>query len=134
MRASAARASSVTTTEPTGAPSPFERQTERVSNCAPYDDRGVPVATAAFQMRAPSQCRATPWEDVRVRSASSAASGWTAPPPRLWVCSTLTAWVATVPQPAGRSCAPTSSTVSSPRGAVTVRLEMPPCCAAPPCS
>jgi hypothetical protein len=44
----------------------------------------------------------------------------------LCVCSTLTALVATVPQPAGRSCEATSDAVSSPRGGSIVRLEMPP--------
>ncbi len=77
-------------------------QTESVSNSAPYSAKGVPDATPAFQMRAPSQCSAIPCRAVSSRRPCSTSSGWTAPPPRLCVCSTLTALVATVPQPAGR--------------------------------
>ena len=46
--------------EPIGAPSPLEKQTAIVSATAPYDDSGVPVATWAFQMRAPSTWTAAP--------------------------------------------------------------------------
>ena len=60
IRACAARSPEVTTSDPTGAPRPFERQTDSVSNSAPYRVSGTPVATAAFQIRAPSQCSVMP--------------------------------------------------------------------------
>ena len=129
-----AGAAAVTTTEPTGAPRPLRRQTDSVSNSRAVVRQRVAGGDEAFQMRAPSQCSATPWPSTSARSSCSTASGCTAPPPRLWVCSTQTAAVGTVPQPGGRSSASTSSAVSSPRGARSVRDWMPPCCAAAPCS
>ena len=59
-RASAIRSADDTSTDPTGAPSPFDRQTETVSKFAPYAASGTPLATWAFQSRAPSRCIATP--------------------------------------------------------------------------
>ena len=56
--ASAIAASFMTTTDPTGAPRPLLRQTDIVSNSAPYPSSPTPVATWAFQIRAPSQCSA----------------------------------------------------------------------------
>ncbi len=93
---------------------------------------GTPDATEAFQIRAPSQCSAMPCRWVSSRSACRSASGCTSPPARLWVCSTLTALVATVPHPAGRRYGSTTSAVSRPPGAV--RDWIPPCAAAAPCS
>ena len=51
-----------TTSEPTGAPSPFDRHTEITSAHAPYDANGTPVATWAFQSRAPSRWTPMPTE------------------------------------------------------------------------
>ena len=53
--------------EPTGAPKPFDRQNITVS--APRDelDGGTPSAIAAFQMRAPSQCTREPVRRARSR-------------------------------------------------------------------
>src|SRR5664280_1900362 len=59
-RASATAAALATTTEPTGAPSPLDRHTDRVSNSSPYAESCTPLATLAFQIRAPSQCSAIP--------------------------------------------------------------------------
>ena len=49
-----------TISEPTGAPRPLDRHTAIVSATAPYAVNGVPVATCAFQIRAPSRCSAQP--------------------------------------------------------------------------
>ena len=84
-----------TTSEPTGAPSPFDRHTDSTSAHAPYDASGTPVATWAFQSRAPSRCTPMPTDVAQVRSASRSASGSTAPPAKLWVFSTETAAVRT---------------------------------------
>ena len=59
-RASATWSAEPIISEPIGAPSPFDRQTAIVSATAPYDASGVPVATWAFQIRAPSTCTAQP--------------------------------------------------------------------------
>ena len=48
-------------TDPTGAPSPLDRQTEIVSTSRAVRRRAAtPVATCAFQIRAPSRCTASP--------------------------------------------------------------------------
>ncbi len=46
--------------EPTGAPSPLDRQTASTSAIAPYSASGTPVATWAFQIRAPSMWTRAP--------------------------------------------------------------------------
>ena len=62
-------------TEPTGAARPFERQNMSVSTGA-HRSRGVsPVARAAFQMRAPSQCTASPCWWAASATAATAAAG-----------------------------------------------------------
>ena len=94
-RASVTAASDPTSIEPTGAPSPLEKHTVSTSTWAPYVANGVPVATCAFQSRAPSRCTATPTEPDQDRSASRSAIGSTAPPAKLWVFSTETAAVRT---------------------------------------
>ena len=91
-----------TSTEPTGAPRPLDRQTDTVSATAPYSVSGTPSATCAFQSRAPSRCTATPASAVPSRTRRSAASGCTVPPPKLWVFSTATAAVDTRYGPAVR--------------------------------
>ncbi len=73
----------------------MEKQTAIVSATAPYDASGVPVATWAFQMRAPSTCTPQPRSSASVRSSSRSASGSTVPPAKLWVFSTEIAVVRT---------------------------------------
>ena len=46
--------------EPTGAPSPFEKQTLTVSKRAAYSASLTPLAKEAFHSRAPSRCNAKP--------------------------------------------------------------------------
>ena len=45
----------VATSDPAGAPRPLLRQTETVSAFAHHCCSGIPVATCAFQIRAPSR-------------------------------------------------------------------------------
>eukprot|EP01139_Manchomonas_bermudensis_P007158 Amastigsp_a179758_47.p3 type:complete len:100 gc:universal Amastigsp_a179758_47:853-554(-) len=54
-RARAMKSAGPTMTEPTGAESPFERQTETESAALQMRSSGTPDATAALQMRAPSR-------------------------------------------------------------------------------
>ena len=75
------------TTLPAGVPSPFEKQAWIVSAAAANSCRGVPDATCAFQMRAPSRCRWTV-AGRAARSASTASTGTTQPPWKLFVFST----------------------------------------------
>ena len=86
--------------EPTGAPRPFDRHTDTVSNSPPYVASGTPLATCAFHSRAPSRCSARPADAVTSRSRRRSSSGWTVPPPKLWVFSTTTAAVDTKYGPA----------------------------------
>ena len=55
----------------------------------------MPVATEAFQILAPSQCRCSPASSASARSPSSTGRGWMVPPARLWVFSTAMALVGT---------------------------------------
>ena len=48
-----------------------------------YDDSGVPLATWAFQRRAPSRCIRTPASLVTARNRWMDSSGCTVPPPKL---------------------------------------------------
>ncbi|GAA3681716.1 hypothetical protein GCM10022224_052470 [Nonomuraea antimicrobica] len=57
------------TTEPTGAPSPLDRQNCTESACAAIRSAGVPLLTAALKILAPSRWTARP-----VRRASSETS------------------------------------------------------------
>ena len=41
--------------EPTGAPNPLDKQHEIESKCEAYSPTGIPVATDAFQILAPSR-------------------------------------------------------------------------------
>src|SRR5512134_66949 len=79
-----------TKTDPTGAPSPLERQNIRDPETFPYDAGETPDATDALKMRDPSRCRATDALPHTDRIRLSAASGNTVPPPALWVFSTAT--------------------------------------------
>ena len=81
--------------EPTGAPSPLEKQIETVSKCLAHSRAGMPVATTAFISRAPSRCMARWFSRAQWRIASMLASGWIRPPPRLCVFSSQTSRVRT---------------------------------------
>ncbi len=59
-----------TSTEPTGAPSPFEKQIDTESNGAHSSAIARPDATAALHTRAPSRCAASP----RLRASATASS------------------------------------------------------------
>jgi len=85
-----------TSTEPMGAPSPFDRHRETVSNSVPYDRIGTPVATWALPSRAPSRCRVMPASRQRSEIARMDSYGWIAPPPKLWVFSSATTPVSTM--------------------------------------
>ncbi len=112
--------------DPTGAPSPFDRQTAITSASPPYVASGTPVATCAFQIRAPSTWTRVPTSSAQVRSACSCSSGTTAPPAKLWVFSTATAAVGTKYGPrSGANMSCTRSSGSRPSGACQVRMVMP---------
>ncbi len=115
-----------TNSEPTGAPSPLDRQTASASVSAPYASSGVPVATCAFQIRAPSMCSAQPTPSAQARSACRSASGSTAPPAKLWVFSTETAVVRTKNGPmSGAYISSMAARSTCPRGCDQVRLVSP---------
>ena len=78
------------TSEPTGAPSPLERQNVTVSKGSAQTAAGVPVATTAFHRRAPSRCSASPCCFAACATSLSWSSGNTRPPARLCVFSTET--------------------------------------------
>src|SRR5690606_9475656 len=67
-RATVTSASLPTSTEPTGAPSPFERHTETLSKCRAISRAGTPSATAALYSRAPSRCMPSPWRSHSARA------------------------------------------------------------------
>ena len=126
-RASVTAASEPTIIEPTGAPRPLEKHTHRTSAIAPYAVSGVPLATWAFQMRAPSRCTATSDAVAHERSASRSPIGSTAPPAKLWVFSTETAVVRTKKGPMSGANRPEIAARSTwPRGEVQVRMVTPP--------
>ncbi len=77
-------------TPPIGAPSPFEKSIQAESHPAAMSRALMPVATQAFNSRAPSMWVAMPL--VFAICAISSRSGFfqIVPPPILEVCSTLT--------------------------------------------
>jgi len=74
-RARAMVAASPASTEPTGAPSPFERHTLTVWHGAAISAMGTPLATCAFQMRAPSMWSFRPCLSQKARTALMPSSG-----------------------------------------------------------
>ena len=58
-------------TEPTGAPSPFDRHTETESKSCAIVRGGTPCFTAAFHSRAPSRCMASPRAAANSRTAAA---------------------------------------------------------------
>ena len=106
-----------TNSEPIGAPSPFERHTARASVAAAYSASGVPVATCAFQIRAPSMCTEIPTVSAQTRRACRSASGRMVPPAKLCVFSIATAVVRTKNGPmSGAYISCTAARSSRPRG------------------
>ena len=69
------RSLSAQISEPTGAPSPFDRQNDTVSKCRAYSAAGMPVATTALKRRAPSKCMAMPRAPATFRIAVSVSRG-----------------------------------------------------------
>ena len=87
---------------------------------------GVPVATWAFQIRAPSRCTRAPAAVANSRRSRRSASGSTAPPAKLWVFSTEIAAVGTKNGPmSGANKDRIVSRSTWPRGSIQVRMVMP---------
>ena len=72
-RARSMKARVPTTTDPTGAPSPLDRQKVTESAWAANSRTGAPVAMLALKIRAPSRCTAIPLA-VAIRRISRRAS------------------------------------------------------------
>ena len=116
----------VATRDPAGAPSPLLRHTDTVSALSHHFCSAIPVATCAFQMRAPSRCTARPAPCATSATVSICASGQMVPPPRLCVFSIATAfWRGSWSVWPERSAAFTASAVKIPRGPSTTRLCTP---------
>ena len=77
-------------TAPTGAPRPFEKSIQAESQPDAMSRAEIPVATQAFNSRAPSMWVASPLAAAIFTTSSSAAFFQMVPPPILAVCSTLT--------------------------------------------
>ena len=77
-------------TAPIGAPNPLVKSIQRLSTAAAKSAAAAPDAAQAFSSRAPSRWTGTPRSCAHAETACSASSGHTAPPPKLWVCSTQT--------------------------------------------
>ncbi len=73
--------------DPTGAPSPLDRQHDTVVAAADSSDAGTPRATSAWNRRAPSRWTGSPGAASRSRSAAPQG----APPAMRWVFSAKTA-------------------------------------------
>ncbi len=66
------RSSEEARTAPSGQPSPLEKQMVTLSASRPYSAAGIPLAAAAFMIRAPSRCTASP--SSRAAAADAASS------------------------------------------------------------
>ena len=66
---------SLQTSDPAGAPSPFDRQNETESNPSTQAGAGMPLATTAFQRRAPSRCSRRPRSFAAVTTARTCLEG-----------------------------------------------------------
>ena len=86
-RARATRSADPASSEPTGAPRPFDRHDVTVATPADRWARVVPVATEALNSRAPSRWTGTP----TATTAASRSRGQGRPPEARWVSSTQTA-------------------------------------------
>ena len=98
-RARAMRSAGPASSDPTGAPRPFDRQHVTVVAGAERSATVVPVATAALNRRAPSRWTGTP----TAATAASRSSGHGRPPEARWVSSTHTT------EGAGHRCAAAST-------------------------
>jgi len=95
QRARNARASAITAagphnSEPTGAPSPFDRQNMTVSTGATRSRGAVPSAMAAFQMRAPSIWTGNPPDRAMSHSVTISGASIGAPDSAMYVFSITT--------------------------------------------
>src|ERR1035437_3195927 len=86
-----------TSSDPTGAPSPLERQNMTVSALAVSCATGMPRATEALKTRAPSRCTGRPAACTWSQTSSKMSSGVMVPPAMLCVFSretspVLAAW------------------------------------------
>jgi len=116
---------------PTGAPSPFEKDTITESAQAAKASRGVPVAALAFQSRAPSRCTGHPRVCASRASACSSGSGVTTPPAPLWVFSRHTSDVSGACTDGWRMAASRSAARIAPAAGCTSRGWSPASTAAP---
>ena len=73
-----------------GAPRPLVKSIQTVSVIAANALALTPVAAVAFSSRAPSMWTARPSSRADSDTARSSSTVHTAPPPKLWVCSTHT--------------------------------------------
>src|SRR5437867_10208869 len=76
-----------TITDPTGAPSPLDKQNETVSKWRAYSAADTPVATTALKSLAPSRCIGIPRARATVGIRSIVESGEVEAPPAVWVVS-----------------------------------------------
>ena len=121
-RARAMNSAGPQTTEPTGAPRPFETQKVTESTSRAKSRAGRPSATAALKSRAPSRCTGTaaPWATAATAAISSGVQH--VPPCRLWVFSTHTRPVWGTWMLEGRRASRTWSGVRKPRAVFTGRI------------
>ena len=68
------------TSDPIGAPSPFETQNISVSTSAAYSATSTPEAALALKIRAPSRWTATPASSATLRMARKSSTSITVPP------------------------------------------------------
>jgi hypothetical protein len=68
------------TSDPIGAPSPFETQNISVSTSAAYSATSTPEAALALKIRAPSRWTATPASSATFRMARKSSTSITVPP------------------------------------------------------
>ena len=96
------------------------------SATAPYSASGTPVATCAFQIRAPSMCTRAPTPVANSRRSRRSCRGSTAPPAKLWVFSTEIAAVGTKNGPmSGAYIDRIVARSTWPRGWIQVRIVRP---------
>ncbi len=116
-----------TSSEPTGAPRPLDRQTDSTSATAPYSASGVPVATCAFQIRAPSRWIAdADAGGVLAQVAQVLRAAAPLRPAKLWVFSTEMAAVRTKNGPmSGAKIVLIVGRSTWPRGWIQVRIVRP---------
>jgi len=78
------------TIDPTGAPSPFEKQNATLSKGSDQSAAETPLATTAFHSRAPSRCVTRPSSRAAAVASFIRSNGKTRPPETLWVFSKQT--------------------------------------------